>query len=109
MKVFYCLIYLCLITIAVSIQPKIPRETNMDFEMNYFEKTLNSFIESLKNPIGPNVNSNNRCVWKICSKPLKGKYRTPSYKDIIIHEKFDKELSGVIKINIRKLMKTIKL
>ncbi len=81
----------------------------MDFEMNFFEKTWNSLIESLKNPIGPNVNPNNRCVWKICSKPLKGRYRTESYKDIIIREKFDKEISDLIKSYIRKLMKTIKL
>jgi len=39
-----------------------------------------SFIDSLKNPSGPNVNPYNRCVWKICSKPMKGS-KAVSYSD----------------------------
>ncbi len=32
---------------------------------------VNTVIESLKNPSGPSVNPRNRCIWKICSKPLR--------------------------------------
>ncbi len=32
---------------------------------------VNAIIESLKNPSGPSVNPRNRCMWKICSKPLR--------------------------------------
>ncbi len=32
---------------------------------------VNAVIESLKNANGPSVNPRNRCIWKICSKPLR--------------------------------------
>jgi len=45
------------------------------------QDSFESFIDSLKNPSGPDVNPYNRCVWKICSKPLKGS-KAISYNDI---------------------------
>jgi len=45
---------------------------------------VNAVIESLKNANGPSVNPRNRCIWKICSKPLRilRKNETISLKDM---------------------------
>jgi len=65
------------------------------FEMK-IKDIIYRVIESLKNPSGPNVNPHNRCVWKICSKPLK-KYRSESYKDVTIYKQNSQELIDLIK------------
>ena len=41
-------------------------------------------MEGLKNPSEPNVNLRNRCIWKICSKPLRslGLNETASLKEM---------------------------
>ena len=106
-KIFQCFIFICLIACVVSqmfMFPKVnydsPRETLIDIDFGFKVKSFNSFIETLKNPVGPHVNPNNQCVWKICSKPLEGRDKTPSYKDITAYTELDNDQSDLIQKSI---------
>ncbi len=82
-KFFRSLVLICLIACAASQlfmfpktyssenQPEKIGEVNIDDQILFMRGILKAFISSLKNPSGPNVNPHNRCVWKICSKPLR--------------------------------------
>jgi len=87
-KLLNILILVCLTALIVCDDP-LKQQSNAEatfWPKDFISGLFNSLTESLKNPIGPNVNPNNRCVWKICSKPLKGHKRTESYKDISRNE-----------------------
>ncbi len=54
-----------------------------------------TLANSLKNPPGPDVNPHNRCIWKICSKPLKAR-QPDSMKEFKISKKvYDKILADL--------------
>jgi hypothetical protein len=82
-KIFRSLVLICLIACAASQlfmfpktyssenQPEKIGKVNID-DLNLFMRDVfKAFINSLKNPTGPTLNPYNRCIWRICSKPLR--------------------------------------
>jgi len=81
-KMLTSIIFICIIACVAShllsvssfknLKKKTSPETGKSF-FDYLTNVFNKVMQSLKNPIGPNVNPRNICVWKICSKPLKNR------------------------------------
>ena len=103
-KILRTIIFMCLIACVCSrlVSKTLPEnlpERGPDMKTEFFgwiKDTFHRVIESLKNPSGPNVNPNNICVWKICSKPLR-QYRGESFKDVTTYKQNSPELNDLIK------------
>ncbi len=102
-KIFKFIIVVCLITCAYSnfVSSTMSKDLPVNkpvIKKNLFDwlkVAIKRIIESLKNASGLNINPHNRCVWKICSKPLKN-FRSESFKDQKIYNQSDKEVKDLI-------------